>query len=52
MEEALGPDAWIVGISGINDVEVVIIVYVTGDFETVTLVAHDIETCKVLATSE
>ena len=43
-------EAFIVGISGINDVEVVIIAYVTGDFDDVTVLAHDLETCKVMPT--
>jgi hypothetical protein len=42
---------FVVGISGINDIEVMIVAYVSGDFDAVTVVAQDIETCKVLAQS-
>ena len=37
--------------SSFRPVEVFIVAYVEGDFEAVTVVAQDIETCKVLATS-
>jgi anti-sigma factor RsiW len=50
----IAPDAeigYVIGVAGINDVEVFIVAYVEGDFEAVTVVAQDIETCKVLATS-
>jgi hypothetical protein len=43
-------EAFIVAISGINDVEVAIIAYISGDFDDATVLAHDLETCRVMAT--
>ncbi len=44
-------DAFILALAGINDVEVVIVAYIAPDFEVVTVLAHDLETCEVLDSS-
>jgi hypothetical protein len=44
-------EAFILALSGIDDVEVVIVAYVAPDFEIVTVLAHDLETCQILASS-
>ncbi len=44
-------EAFILALAGIDDVEVVIVAYVSPDFEIVTVLAHDLETCEILDSS-
>ena len=44
-------DAFILALTGIDDVEVVLVAYVAPDFEVVTVLAHDLETCEILGSS-